>query len=223
MTEINQFYATPDSLNEEEDESSLTIQPNGGSYAKIKSVIKSIREELDKYSLPDEIKTEADHIYREMNVTTKRGKKRDLLKFFCIYNAYKCSAFPKEPRMVADIVGIPHNEIQRAFSMFAFRLPSEHEVNKKELTPIDYLKDYLKLLNINLSCLPNLVDFGEEIIKKNPTLRKHYPQVVASGILYYYLVIRGGKIDKKRFAEKIGLSEMTISKTYNIISLSHNS
>jgi transcription initiation factor TFIIIB Brf1 subunit/transcription initiation factor TFIIB len=211
---------------EEEDEKIgeeiISIQTNGKFYTQIKNTNKTIKNDLEQYKIPEEIKNEANRIYTNLKINTKRGRRRKLLIFYCIFNAYKSFNKPKDPKMVAEIVGIKPNEIPKALSMCSFKMPYTNKITNKLSTPIDFIKDYLNIININSTALPKIIEFAENILKENPKLLVLYPQVVASGILYYYLIINGGQIDKKVFADAVKLSEMTISKIYNIISTSHN-
>jgi hypothetical protein len=40
---------------------------------------------------------------------------------------------------------------------------------------------------------------------------------VAAGVIYYYLIQHGKKINMKEFATKVGISELTINKVVGIV------
>lgn len=182
--------------------------------------IKSIRPDLDKYSLPDDIKNEANNIYLNLNINTKRGNQRKLLIFFCVFMAYKKLKEPKIPKLVAEIIGISPDDITKAFSMCSFRL-QDSRINEP-IDPLQFIKGYLSLINIDESCLDNIINFGKEIIDKSKDLLQEHPHVIAAGILFYYLRINGVQIHHNDFAKAVRLSDMTISKLYKRIGNIHN-
>lgn len=188
-----------------------------------KRVDRSILPDLEKLNVPDDIKIEAEGVFRQLNTNTKRGRRRRKLLFYCIFMAYTKLGQPKDPKSIADMVGISSTEMTKAFSMC-----SESQTNYKSpivhWSPLDFIPEYIEAVGVQLDCLDDVLKLGEEILQKDPDLHESYPQVVAGGILMYYMTIRGVEhINKKKFAEVLKKSEMTISKMFKRIAQVHNS
>lgn len=186
-----------------------------------KSSDKSILTDLDKLNIPDEVKTEAERIFQRLETNTKRGKRRKKLLFYCVFHAYSSLGPSKDPKAIAELVGISSTEMSKAFSMC-----SESQTNYKPPTafhsPLEFIPEYLQLIGLDPICLGSIIDIANDILSKDPELAENYPQVVAAGILLYYMTINGVIINKKEFAKMVRRSEMTISKIYKRISQIHN-
>lgn len=188
-----------------------------------KKTDKSILPDLDKLNIPDDIRIEAEGVFRELKTNTKRGRRRRKLLFYCIFVAYTKLGQPKDPKTIADMVGISSTEMTKAFSMC-----SESQTNYKSpivhWSPMDFIPEYLEQIGLEMDCLDDVMKLSQNILDKDPDLYESYPQVVAGGILMYYMTINGViNINKKRFAEVLKKSEMTISKMYKRIAQVHNS
>jgi transcription initiation factor TFIIIB Brf1 subunit/transcription initiation factor TFIIB len=187
-----------------------------------KSSEKTILADLDRINIPDDIKIEAERIYQQLDTNTKRGKRRKKLLFYCISKAYLSLNQPKDPKYVAELVGISATQISKAHSMC-----SESQTNYKppcvRLTALDFIPEYHQKVGLDKSCLSSVISLANEILNKDPELNENYPQVVAAGILLYYMTINGLTVNKKDFSKIVLRSEMTISKMYKRISLIHNS
>lgn len=187
-----------------------------------KSSEKSILSDLDKINISDDVRIEAERIFQQLETNTKRGKRRKKLLFYCIFNAYLSLKQSKDPKYVAELVGIAPTEMSKAFSMC-----SESQTNYRPPSvfhsPIDFIPEYHRKVGLDESCLDSVLDLAKTILKKDPDLNENYPQVVAAGILLYYMTINGVSVNKKEFSKLVRRSEMTISKMYKRISYIHNS
>ena len=187
-----------------------------------KKADRSILTDLDKLNVPNDIKVEAEGVFRQLNTNTKRGRRRKKLLFYCIFIAYTKLGQPKDPKAIADLVGISSTEMTKAFSMC-----SESQTNYKtpivHWSPLDFIPEYIESVGLELDCLDDVVKLGTEILRKDPELLESYPQVVAGCIIMYYMTINGAiNINKKRFAEVLKKSEMTISKMFKKVAKAHN-
>jgi transcription initiation factor TFIIIB Brf1 subunit/transcription initiation factor TFIIB len=182
---------------------------------------RSILADLDKIPIGDEIKLQAEHIFKQLEVGTRRGGKRKKLLFYCIYNAYKALGILEDAKTVADLVGIPYTDITKAFSLFSegktsYRAPITFR------TPSDFIQRYYSEAGLGAESLPALLALCEELLRLDPDLYESYPQVVAAGIILYYLTINGVAVNRTDFAKIFGKSPMTIAKMYKRVSAVHN-
>lgn len=177
---------------------------------------RTILQDLEKIDIPDIVKKESERIFQELKTSTKRGRRRKKLLFYCIFNAYNLLGKPQDPKIIAELVGISPTEITKSFSMC-----SESQTKYRPPTvfhsPVDFIPQYLKDVGLDDGCLDAVTDLADRILNKEPELKENYPQVVAAGILLYYMTINGVEVNKKEYAKIIRRSEMTISKMFKRI------
>ena len=184
---------------------------------------RSITSDLEKINLPDDVKIVAADVFRKLITSTKRGRRRKKLLFYCIFVAYIELKQPMEPKTIAELVGISSTEMTKAFSMC-----SETQTNYKtpiiRWKPLDFIPEYIEKLGLDADCLDDVNKLADDILNKDPDLYESYPQVVAGGIIMYFMYINGVvNIDKKLFAKVLMRSEMTISKMFKRIAQVHSS
>lgn len=208
-----------------------TSQPEYSTFHSIAKVPeRSILPDLKRLEVPDDVRMEAESIFQKLETKTKRGKRRKKLLFYCIFKAYKNLKQPKDPKVIAEMVDIPQREIKKAFSMFSAAQTS-YSSRAVFHSPSEFIPEYHKSLGLSEDCLPDIIDFVEEIleldqkIKSNSKLSEDYPQVVAAGILLYWLINKQSmNVNKKHYTSQIvRRSEMTISKMYRRIGEIYNS
>lgn len=182
---------------------------------------RSILPDLNRINVGDEIKETAEQIFKQLDTTTKRGNKRKKLIFYCVYNAYKSLGIIEDAKTIADVVGIAHTDITKAFSLYS-EAKTNYQAPVTFHTPSDFIHKYYKEAGLSPECLEPLLNLAEEVLELDPELYESYPQVVAAGIILYYMTINGVAVNKKEFAKIIGKSEMTVVKMYKRVSNAHN-
>lgn len=183
---------------------------------------KSILSDLSKIQIPDNIKVEAEKIFQQLDLRTKRGKRRKRLLFYCVYNAYKTLGQTKDPKIVASVVGIANKEITKAFSMCS-AVQTNYQPPTKQHSPEEYIQNCMDLVGLNQDCYQDVVEKCQIVLNADPSLEEEYPQNVAIAVVYLYIIINGGKLDRKDFSEIFKLSGMTIYKMYNRVEAAYNS
>jgi len=141
--------------------------------------------------------------------------------FFCVYAAYLRLGITEEPRVIAELVSLPSNEIPKAFSLCSelqtgFSMP----IRQKEAK--DFFPVILKELRIDVP-LEELEDILNYVVEKDPSLKDDFPQTVAAAVIYYYLEINGYKTSRAEIAKIIRRSDMSLDKKVKKVSKSHNS
>lgn len=183
---------------------------------------RSILHDLEPLTFSEDIRNEAERIFQQLEIKTKRSKRRKKLLFYCVFNAYKSLGQSRDPKTVAEEIGMSPNEMTKALSMCSecqtgYRPPSVFH------SPLQFLPEYYAQTNLDPSDYSMIDTFAKNILAKDPDLLQHYPQVVAAGILLYYTTINGITVDKKKFSELVRRSEMTINKMFKRISNLDNS
>ena len=182
---------------------------------------KSILTDLNRFNISDEIKNEAEHIFQQLTTGTRRGNKRKKLLFYCVYNAYKSLGIIEDAKTIANLIGIPHSDITKSFSLYS-ETKTNYQPPASFRTPTDFIYKYYSEAGLSSDCLQPLLSLTDEVLASDPDLYESYPQVVACGIIVYYMTINGASVDRKKLAKMAGKSDMTLSKIIKRISAAHN-
>ncbi len=190
-----------------------------------KSSEKSIRSDLNKLGIPNNIINIADSIYQDMIVGTKRGKRRKMLLFFCVFSAYNKESIPVDPIWLANVCGIDRSGISKALSMCSHGNTESSNVLVR-YEPHDFIPTYFKKLNEMIDfhddTLEEINDMLDEVMEKDPDLRDEKPETVAAAMLIYYLQLNGCAIEKDKYKDIFGRSDMTINKIKKRINIAYN-
>jgi transcription initiation factor TFIIIB Brf1 subunit/transcription initiation factor TFIIB len=194
---------------------------------------RSIRAELDKLELPQDIKITADEIFHQMKTGTKRGDKRKQMIFHCVRNAYIIHGLKKDPKQLADICGIDYSKITKASSMCS-QVQTGFISPIIEDSPIDFIHDMFdninKVIESQISFADGTVDkiikMGEEVLKNDMEddgdLSDEKPQMVAIAIILYYLEIMGITINQDKYKELFKTTFSTIKKLKIKVEVAYN-
>jgi len=187
---------------------------------------KTIRHDLEKLGLPHNIVNAADEVFQNMDVGTKRGDRRKMLLFFCAFTAYNQEGVPVDPVNLANICGMKRSGISKALSMCS---PVHTNFNAPlvKYTPGDYIPVFYKKLNEEWITFPegaleDIYKITEEVLAKDPDLDDDKSQTVAAAILVSYLQMNGYSIDKSKYRNIFGLSDMTINKIKKKVNKAYN-
>jgi len=192
-----------------------------------KNIDKSIKHELKKIGFPVNIISKADDIFNKLEAGTKRGKRRRQMMFFCVKSAYNTLGIPEDPNKLAKMCGITRADISKAQSMCA---PTKTSYKAPIICykPSDFLNIYyqkiqdLNIINFSDGTFYEINDICEEVMQKDEELYDEKPQTVAAAVIVFYLSIHGLSIEKKRYKEIFGSSDMTINKLRNRVAYAYN-
>ncbi len=146
---------------------------------------KTIRHDLEKLGLPVNIINNADNIYRRMNIGTKRGKKRKMLLFYCIFSAYNEIKEAVDPNELANICDLERSGISKALSMCSqANIKNNSKLPLVRYTPKNYIPLYFKKLNEKWISFPegsieDIYVITDEIMADNDDLSYERPQTRA--------------------------------------------
>lgn len=180
-----------------------------------KSNERSIRSDLEKLNLPSNIVNIADRIYQDMDVGTKRGKRRKMLLFYCSFTAYNQENIPVDPIWLANICGIERSSISKALSMCSpvttnsDNLIVQHHPKDFILTFYEKLKQWVVFPE---NALDEIYDMMNDVLENDGSLVDEKPQTVAAAILVYYMKNNGYSIEKESYNTIFRRSDMTINK-----------
>ncbi len=187
---------------------------------------RSIKNELKKIGFAINIIAEADDIFSKLDTGTKRGKRRKQMTFFCVKTAHNNLGIPEDPNKLARMCGISRSGISKAQSMCSvtktnYKAPLVHR------HPRDFLKIYYRkiqdLFTFSEDTIDEIEEMCVEIMQKDEDLEDEKPQTVAAAIIVFYIGIHGYSIEKKKYNEIFGSSDMTINKIKNKVTDAYNS
>lgn len=184
----------------------------------------SILPDLRQYSLPDDIKRQADLIYNKMKYIVRRSKSRRQLLFFCVYCAYlELGINNVDPNRLGSQFGLTQGEVQRCDSLFS-PLQTGYKPPIVNVSPLNYLPGYCYELNLSQESADDISKMGASILAKDSSLTQENPQTVAAGLLRYYIITNGIIIENpQRITLLTGRSNITIDGMFRRISAIDNS
>lgn len=186
---------------------------------------KSILPDLNNIEITDDIKQKSLEIFQKMGSPSRRGNRRKLLIFDCIYHAYKELGYNKNPIEISTLLGLDKNKITKALSMYG-AIHTKYQISEEieeRVTPITFIYQYFNLTGLNDNNIIPLIQLTEEILQKDSKLYDdHFPQEVAVAIIMYYMTINGIKYNINKFLEIINKSQNTLTNIYNKVAKAHN-
>lgn len=191
-----------------------------------KSNEKSIRSDIDKLGFPNNIVNIADIVYQNMDLGTKRGKRRKMLIFYCVFTAYNQENITVDPIWLANLCGLERSNISKALSMCSPVSAFTEAPMVKFTTPRSYIPVYFKKLqewiNFPDNTIEEIYEISDEIMQKDSSLNDEKPQTVAAAILVHYMKINGYTIDKEKYKIIFKRSDMTINKIKKKVVAAYN-
>lgn len=190
-----------------------------GSSVYIKKKVRNVFEGYEYLVVPDEVRIEANSIYNnELGRRIKKIKKLSLLKFYCIYNAYKSLGITIVPQTLANDMKMDNKSVNKANTIFS-ELETGYSPPDHDPSPIDFLADYSEFLGIDPETLVEfIVPYAENFLEKNECFLQDHPHVVAAGIIKWYCIMNGLMLKKiTKLRKRAGCSDATIDTMYKKI------
>lgn len=180
---------------------------------------KSIVSDLNSLNVPEDVKKEAARISMERKA--RKDSRRKMLVFWCVFHAYNNLEDPQDPKILANIVGISPEQIQKAIKLF----DKDEEI--LIVSPLHFVKNHLISLtndpnfsNENKEIInqhkDNIMEFAEKICDSDKEVLENFPQVLAAAIIQYYIFKNNLAINDKLYfnilTKLAGRSKITINK-----------
>jgi transcription initiation factor TFIIIB Brf1 subunit/transcription initiation factor TFIIB len=151
---------------------------------------RSISSDLKRYSLPDDIKNQADVIYNKMIYRVRRGKIRDQLLFYCVYCAHRELGRDVNPTQLGKLFDLTTGDVQRCDSIFS-PLQTGYKPPVNNTSPIHYLPGYCESMGLAEEAIEEIIILCKHILNLDPDLKQDNPQTVAAGFIKYFTLIKG--------------------------------
>jgi transcription initiation factor TFIIB len=147
-----------------------------------------------------------------------RGKNRISLIAACVFFACKRKGMTRSPKEIADIFDINYTDITRGCKNFQkFIKKGSIDINTGFSLPEDFVSRFCKDLHIKDKYIEESINIAKNIRRMN-IASVHTPfSIATSSILLMAEFNNIENINKRRLANKFGVSEVTISKTFKKI------
>lgn len=184
-----------------------------------------VLKEFKKYDFSYEITSEARKIWTEIDVGTKKKKRRSMLFFFCFYIAHIRLKVVQDHEYIAEKVGISEKEAIRSFIEFS-ETKTKFKVPLVEFKIIDFLNLYISRLDLDED-FDDIIKIYNDLLRckdshKKRSLFRTKPQNVATAILDYYKGQKYARMKKDEFSLLYKKKETINTVRTHLIELLHD-
>jgi transcription initiation factor TFIIIB Brf1 subunit/transcription initiation factor TFIIB len=173
--------------------------------------------DIESLNLSSDIKNRAHDIAKRVTTVRNRSISHKRLIFFCVLSAYSELNRPKDPMVLADEIGLSHDQVTKARRHYQ-RKDSSYIPPVTITRPHDFIEQYFSLFDMNHSNIERCIEECKGIENSNKKLKEYNPSYVAIGIIYMFFIVNGYKITMSHFCNTVNVSEVTLRKYYNIVS-----
>ena len=200
-------------LHEKEWKYSNTEIYNVGGVRKTIPDERSIDKDLEYLNFNEAVVVQANKFYREV---TKgkifRGNSRKGYVFACIFYSFKYLNDPQSYKKLIQMFGIDPKIGLQGVKSVRLALPKIDDLKNSYITPINLIDEITTQFNSTENQKEQIKKIYEIIRNKSPKLNRCRPQSIASGIVYYWILLNNKEITLADFAQKVSLGESTINK-----------
>jgi transcription initiation factor TFIIIB Brf1 subunit/transcription initiation factor TFIIB len=174
---------------------------------------RTIFKDVENMGFSDKIVVSANEIYMQVtNNQIYRGDSRKAIIFASIFHAYKLSGKPQNHEKLISIFNLNRKTGLRGLKHVNLYAPKDSKIRTTYITPINLVEDIMEIFSATKEQIQEVINIYELIKNKSSRLNRSRPKSVSSGIVYYWVCLKGKEITLKDFAKKVELSELTIQK-----------
>jgi len=186
---------------------------------------KGIFSDVEGLGFPDKIIREANRLYLKVSenkdVGTKifRGNTRRSIVCACIFYAYKNLNMPMSHTNLVGIFQITNKAGLNGLKTVKLSISDKSIIQNTYITPFDLIEEIMNKFSATKEQKDEAKVIYSKIQNRSSDLNRSRPLSVAAGLVYYWNLLKGRKIPLKDYAEKVGLSELTITKVNKQINI----
>lgn len=185
--------------------------PNRVQLRKIEE--RSIFKDVENLGFSESIIAKANKIYAEVTQgKIFRGNSRKAIVFACVFHAYKMSGKPQSHERLIQIFNLNRKTGLRGLKYVNLSAPKQSKIRTTYITAKNLIEEIMEKFSATKDQTAEVMEIYEKIRNKSSRLNRSRPQSVASGLVYYWICMKGKEISVKDFAKKVILSELTINK-----------
>jgi transcription initiation factor TFIIIB Brf1 subunit/transcription initiation factor TFIIB len=178
---------------------------------------RSIFKDVEHFGFSDKIISIADNLYQDVtHGKVYRGNSRKAIVFACIFHAYKIEGIPQSCEQLINIFNLDRKIGLKGLKHV--NLNSSKKIKTTYITPQNLIKEIMEKFDATSQQIDEVNELYLKIHNRSSILNRSRPQSVASGLVRYYILLKGKDISIKEFQQKVKLSELTIEKMAREIS-----
>ena len=185
---------------------------------KRKTEYKNIFKDIDKFDIPNDIKTEANKIYFQI-VKQKicRGNIRKALIYACILKSYKKHGKQYSYENLMKKFNITKKHCLKGIKMVAMYYKNDDNDFTKDndyqyIKPLHLIEDIMSQLDANEEQKTQVINLYKSVEDKSNTIKRSRPKSTACSVVFFWILKNNYPITMKEFASKVHISELTINK-----------
>lgn len=172
---------------------------------------KTIFRDLAEFELPKSILEEANLLFSVITQNKiQRGNTRKAIIFACVYNAYKNQGQPQTPDELQTKFCLSKKEVSKGLNYYNLhigKLKKPSYISAEHVIP--------KIVNLFCSSSTDVDEVQKlytQIRNKSEVVAKSTPKSTICGLVFYYCRMQKVEITSSAFANKVGLSVVTICR-----------
>lgn len=171
---------------------------------------------FDGYSVDYHIKEKASELYNKIASGTYRSGKRRGLLAACVYRVYRDFGQMRSPTDIAKQFTVKSSNITKA--LIEIDKISPASIFNREQCSYEYIPNFLANIK-GVKILPSENSVRDKItqIFKSSNMLGIKPQCITAASIYCCLEEMGVKLQRKRFADKVNLTEALLAVPIKII------
>lgn len=192
-------------------DSKHSSDPNRVQMRKIEE--RSIFRDVENLGFSESIIAKANKIYAQVTEgKIFRGNHRKAIVFACVFHAYKMSGKPQSHERLIQIFNLSRKTGLRGLKYVNLYAPKDSKIRTTYITAKNLIDEIMEKFSATQEQKQEVTNLYEKIKNKSSRLNRSRPQSVASGLVFYWICMRGKEISLKDFAKKVILSELTINR-----------
>lgn len=191
-------------------DSKHTSDPNRVQMRKTEE--RTIFKDVENMGFSEKIVADANKIY--LLVTSGRiyrGSSRKGIVFACIFHAYNAMGNHQSHERLIEVFKLTRKSALKGLRHVSVNLPKDSNVKINGVTPVSIVEEIMNLFSATSEQKKQVTAYYDLIKNKSSKLNRSRPQSVASGLVYYWMKTEEKSLTLKEFAEKVKLSELTIT------------
>lgn len=174
---------------------------------------RSIFKDVENLGFSESIIAKANKIYAQVTEgKIFRGNHRKAIVFACVFHAYKMSGKPQSHESLIQIFNLNRKTGLRGLKYVNLYAPKDSKIRTTYITPTHLISEIMIKFSATKEQTEEVIEIYEKIRNKSSRLNRSRPQSVASGLVFYWICLKGKEISLKDFAKKVTLSELTINR-----------
>ena len=187
----------------------LLSEPKPGIKKKVRRV-HNIVKELEKKKYSEDVRMEANRLYREIVLSGKKGKCKKRPLFYSVLQAHLKLGLPVDQNAIMEDFGLTKKEANKAISTYNDVIQDAGSFQN----PVKLLIYYCNALELDDESTERLVVQYRLLVEKCPSLYTNMSRPIIAAFIYHFLNLdtdkTGIEVDINKYAKLFALSPNTI-------------